>query len=326
MGRCHNSAIEMCAGLATAISLEQSILRVHEEDAYMFTVERVTVLGSGRIGPGIAQVAAQIGKFDVTIFAQRQDRIENGIAAIQKSLQRFVEKKLVSETEKAKILNRIHGTLNLKAACANADLVIEAITEDVEAKKRLLREVDALASSRTLITSNTSSIRISELSSVMRRPKRFCGLHFFHPPQLNRLVEVTGGDQTSSKTIDAVLEIAKKMGKESVLLKKDSPGFIVNRILVPALNAAADLYAEDVAERNDIDRAVKLGLNWPMGPLELIDYIGADIVLQMGLVLENELGQNYRPSPVLKQLVKDKCLGRKTGKGFYDWNDPQVKR
>ena len=285
----------------------------------MTEIKKIAVLGAGLMGHGIAQVAAQFGRYDVTLRDVEQKFIDNGLHMIRESLQRFLKKGQISEAEMNEILTRIHPTLDLKAAVSNADLIIEAVPEIPDVKKPLLRETDGYAPPHAIIVTNTSSISITELASATKRPEKFCGMHFFNPPQLMKLVEVVKGAKTSDETTQTVLEAAQTMGKETVLVKKDCPGFIVNRILIPALNEAAALYWEEVAERDDIDKAVKLGLNWPMGPLMLIDYIGADTTLAIAEVLQKELDPKFHPNTGLKQMVKAQLLGRKTGKGFYDW-------
>lgn len=285
----------------------------------MTEIKKIAVLGAGLMGHGIAQVAAQFGRYDVTLRDVEQKFIDNGLHMIRESLQRFLKKGQISEAEMNEILTRIHPTLDLKAAVSNADLIIEAVPEIPDVKKPLLRETDGYAPPHAIIVTNTSSISITELASATKRPEKFCGMHFFNPPQLMKLVEVVKGAKTSDQTTQTVLEAAQTMGKETVLVKKDCPGFIVNRILIPALNEAAALYWEEVAERDDIDKAVKLGLNWPMGPLMLIDYIGADTTLAIAEVLQKELDPKFHPNTGLNQMVKAQLLGRKTGKGFYDW-------
>ena len=284
----------------------------------MVEVKRIAVLGAGLMGHGICQVAAQSG-YEVNLRDIEQRFLDNGMQMIKKSLQKFQSKGQLTETQVNETLGRIHPTLDLKEAVSNVDLVVEAVPENVELKKATFKEVDMYAMRHTIIASNTSSISITELGSATNRPEKVCGMHFFNPPQLMKLVEVVRGAKTSDETIQTVLDIAHKMGKETVLVKKDSPGFIVNRILIPALNEAVALYWEGVADRDDIDKAVKLGLNWPMGPLLLIDYIGADTTLAISEVLTNELDPKFHPCTGLKQMVKARLLGRKTGKGFYDW-------
>lgn len=285
----------------------------------MTEVRKIAILGAGLMGHGITQVAAQFGKYEVTMLDVYIRAIQKGMGMIRNSLQRFVDKGKLTESEMNEVLARIRVTSDFREAVSNADLIIEATPEIPDAKKNLFREVDGHAPEHTIITTNTSSISITELGSVTKRPEKICGMHFFNPPQLMKLVEVVKGAKTSDETIQIVLEVAQKMGKETVLVKKDSPGFIVNRILIPALNEAAALYWNGVADRDDIDKAIKLGLNWPIGPLMLIDYIGADTTLAIAEVLEREVNPKFHPSLGLKQMVQAQLLGKKTGKGFYDW-------
>jgi 3-hydroxyacyl-CoA dehydrogenase len=283
-------------------------------------IRKVTVLGAGLMGHGIAQVAAQVAKYEVSLRDVRQEFLDKGMKMIQGSLQKFVDKEKISEEEISETLDRIHPTLDIKEAVADADLIIEAVPENVEVKKSVFVEIEKFAKKDAITASNTSSISITLLASATRRPEKFCGMHFFNPPQLMKLVEVVRGAKTSDETVDAVVEVAKKMGKEPVVVKKDSPGFIVNRILISALNEALYLVWEGVADRDDIDKAVRLGLNWPMGPLALLDHVGLDTTLAILEVFQRELGDlKYTPCPLLKQMVGAGLLGRKTGKGFYDW-------
>ncbi|MEM2104233.1 MAG: 3-hydroxyacyl-CoA dehydrogenase family protein [Candidatus Bathyarchaeia archaeon] len=282
-------------------------------------VKTIAVLGAGLMGHGIAQLAAQVGKYEVYMRDVEQRFIDSGMNMIRSSLQKFLTKGQITPSEFNEIMTRIHSTVDLKEAVSNADLVIEAIPEHVELKKATFREVDAFAPPHAILASNTSSVSITELSSATKRPEKVCGMHFFNPPQVMKLVEVIKGAKTSDETIETVLDVAHKMQKETVLVKKDYPGFIVNRILIPAINEAVALYWEGVAERDDIDKAVKLGLNWPMGPLMLLDYVGADTALAIAEVLEKDLDPKFHPHPGLKQMVRANLLGRKTGKGFYDW-------
>lgn len=281
-------------------------------------IKKIAVLGAGLMGHGICQVAAQAG-YEVYLRSRRQTTIDSSMQMIRSSLQKFQSKGQLSETQVKEILDRIHTTVELKEAVLDADLIIETVAEDVTLKKSIFTEVDQHAPADAIIASNTSSISITELASATNRPDKVCGMHFFNPPQLMKLVEVVKGAKTSDETIQIILDTARKMGKEPVLVKKDCPGFIVNRILIPALNEAVAIYWEGVADRDDIDKAVKLGLNWPMGPLMLIDYVGADTTLAIAEVLEKEIDHRFHPCQGLKQMVKAQLLGRKTGKGFYDW-------
>ena len=282
-------------------------------------VSRVAVLGAGLMGHGICQVAAQTGEYGVNLYDIEQRFLDSGLGMIKGSLAKFKAKGQVSEAQVNEIMNRINPTLDLKEAVKNADLIIEVAPEIPDLKKQIFINVDQYAPAHALMASNTSSISITELASVTKRSPQVCGMHFFNPPQLMKLIEVIRGALTSDETINTVLEVAHKMGKETVLVKKDVPGFIVNRILYPALNEAVALYYEGVADRDDIDKAVMLGLNWPIGPLRLLDYIGTDTTLAIGDVLSREVDPKFHATPGLKLMVHAKLLGRKTGKGFYDW-------
>ncbi|MCW4052164.1 MAG: 3-hydroxyacyl-CoA dehydrogenase family protein [Candidatus Bathyarchaeota archaeon] len=282
-------------------------------------INKIAVLGAGLMGHGICQVAAQTSDYHVTLRDVEQRFLDSGMKMIRMSLQKFESKGQLESGEANKILERIHPTLSLEEAVRDVDLVIEAVPERIEIKTPTFREVDKYAPKHAIIASNTSSISITQLASMTNRPEKVCGMHFFNPPQLMQLVEVIRGIMTSDETIDTIIDTAHRMKKETVLVKKDSPGFIVNRILIPALNEAVALYWEGVAERDDIDKAIKLGLNWPMGPLKLLDYIGADTTLSIAEVLEQGIDSRFHPTTGLKQMAQAKLLGRKTGKGFYDW-------
>jgi len=271
------------------------------------------------MGHGITQVVAQTAKYEVCMRDIKQEFLDNGMKMINDSLQRFLKKGEITEAEVREVLSRIHSTLDMKEAVADADLIIEAVPENADLKKKALAEVDKQAKPEAIIVSNTSSISITELASATHRPEKFAGMHFFNPPQLMKLIEIIRGAKTSDETVNTIIEVTKRMGKEPVVVKKDVAGFVVNRILVPALNEAVALVNEGVAEPEDIDKAVKLGLNWPMGPLTLLDYIGLDTILAIAEVMQKELGPKYAPSPLLKEMVKEGLLGRKSGKGFYDW-------
>jgi 3-hydroxybutyryl-CoA dehydrogenase len=282
-------------------------------------IKNITVLGAGLMGHGITQVAAQTANYEVYMRDIKQEFLDNGIKMINDSLQRFVKKGEMTDAQVKEVLSRIHPTLDLKEAVSNADLVIEAVTENPELKKKVLAEADSAAKPGAIIASNTSSISISELASATKRPEKFVGMHFFNPPQLMKLIEIVRGAKTSDETLNTIVEVTKRMGKEPVVVKKDVAGFVVNRVLIPALNEAINLVNEDVATPEDIDKAIKLGLNWPMGPLTLLDYVGLDTTLAITEVMVKEVNPKYQASPLLRQMVRAGLLGRKTGKGFYDW-------
>lgn len=295
---------------------------IKEDKVFVMEINKVAVLGAGLMGHGIAQVAAQVAKYEVSLRDVKQEFLDNGINMIKNSLRSFLKKEKISEKEVGETLKRIHPTLDLKEAVTDADLIIEAVPENVELKKKMYGEVERFSRKDVLIGSNTSSISITELASVTRRPEQFCGMHFFNPPQLMRLIEIIRGVKTADETINTIVEVTKRMGKEPVVVNKDCPGFVVTRVLIPALNEAMYLAWEGIAEPEDIDKAIKLGLNWPMGPFKLLDYLGLDTILSITGVFQNEIGDpKYRPCPLLRQMVKAGLLGRKTGKGFYDWTE-----
>jgi len=283
-------------------------------------IARAAVIGAGLIGHGIAQIVAQVGKSEVYLADVKQEFLDGGLKMIDDSLGRFVRKGELGLNELAEIKGRIHPTLSLEEAVQEADIVVEAAPEDVQLKRRLLSQIDKIAPQHTIMTSNTSSISITLLAKATKRPEKLCGMHFFNPPQLMKLVEIVRGAKTSSETIQTVKEFAQRLGKDPIIVKKDVPGFVVNRILVPALNEAIFLVQDDVADTADIDKAIQLGLNWPMGPLRLVDYIGLDTTLAMAKILAKDTAERKQAiSTLLRRMVKEGKLGRKAGKGFYDW-------
>jgi len=284
---------------------------------------KVAVLGAGLMGHGIAQVASQVGGFEVSMLDVEQRFLDGGMKMIRESVGKFVEKGKLTREQGDATVKRIRPTLDLAEALRGSSLVIEAATEDPKLKLDLYRQVAGLLEEDAILASNTSSISITLLASAMRHPEKVCGMHFFNPPQLMPLVEIIRGNRTSDETVSRVREMSEKLGKETVLCKKDSPGFIVNRLLVPALNEAVFLVQEGVADPADIDKAVRLGLNWPMGPLQLMDYVGLDTTYNITQVFMQEFQDSkYRASPLLHEMVRAGYLGRKSGKGFYEWGSP----
>ncbi len=290
----------------------------------MSEIKKVAVLGAGIMGNGIAQVSAQAG-FQVAMRDLEDQFIQRGFDSIEKSLGRMKKSGKISEDEAAEILGRIKGTTDLEEAVKDADLVIEAIHENLEQKQQLFREVDALCPEHTVLATNTSTIRITAIASATKRPDKVVGMHFSNPVPVMRGVELIRALQTSEATMETAKEVSKLMGKE-YYISKDSPGFIGNRLFPLFINEAFNVLWEGVASAEDIDKGVKLGLNHPMGPLELADLVGLDQLVKGLEFLSEELGDKYRPSLMMKQLVAAGRYGRKTGRGVYDYTGADKKR
>jgi 3-hydroxybutyryl-CoA dehydrogenase len=280
-------------------------------------VKKVFVVGAGQMGAGIAQVAGQAG-LEAVLFDVRAEALDTGLKSIDKGLARQVEKGRMTEEDKGAVLDRISRADKLEMA-ADADLVVEAVVEDRAIKRQVFGQLAKICQDKAILATNTSSIPITEIASYTNCPERVVGMHFMNPVPVMKLVELIRGAATSDETMETVKAAAEKMGKVAVEVS-DAPGFVVNRVLIPMLNEACFLLQEGVASAADIDQAMMLGANHPMGPLALADLIGLDTCLAIMEVLHRDLGEDkYRSCPLLRKLVQAGWLGRKSGRGFHDY-------
>ncbi len=281
-------------------------------------IKNITVLGAGIMGRGIAHVSC-FGGFQTVLYDISEEMLESASASIQKNYDKAVEKNLLTAVQAKEAFSKLELKQDLQEAVSGADFVIEAVPEKIDLKVELYSQLDKLCKPETIFASNTSSLSITEMAAATDRPQQFIGMHFFNPVHIMKLVEIVRGLETSEETIAATKGVGGKMGKETVTIK-ESPGFITSRINAMIGNEAFYMLQEGIASPEEIDKALKLGLNHPMGPFEMVDLVGLDTRLSILKFLHQTLGEKYRPCPLLEQYVRAGRLGRKTGKGVYDYS------
>ena len=291
----------------------------------MTEINKITVLGSGIMGHGIAQISAMAG-FEVTLRDVDTKFLDSAMSKIKWSLDKLVEKQKITQADSEAIYSRIHPVVDLKQALSGADLLIEAVPEDMELKKKVYLDVDKHSDSKTIYASNTSTLPISEISSLTNRSTRFIGLHFFNPPQLMKLVEVIPGVTTDQQIVKVGMDFVKRVGKEPVLCSKDVPGFIVNRIFIPLIHEAAYCLDRDGPSMTQLDSAVKFRLSFPMGIFELADYTGLDVIHKATSEMFSRDKKVIFPHPRIKELFEQGKYGKKSGSGFYSYSGEQYER
>jgi 3-hydroxybutyryl-CoA dehydrogenase len=285
----------------------------------MSEISKIVVIGAGFMGHGIAQVCAMFG-YQVTIRDINDEMVNKAMKSMTDNLQRhFVGRGKLTEEQGKETLERLKGITNLAEAVKDADLIIEAVPEKIDLKKKVFKEIEEAAPKHAIIASNTSSLSISEMASATKRPDKFIGTHFFSPPQAMRLVEIVKGLATSKETVDATKKFIEKINRVAIVVN-DYPGFVTSRLGTPMWNEATYCLMQGLSNVKDIDTGAKLGNNWPMGPFEIMDFVGVDVALFVMEILHREMGEKYRPCPLLKKMVRAGYLGQKTGKGFYDWS------
>ena len=289
------------------------------------SVKNITVLGSGIMGHGIAQVSAMSG-YNVVLRDIEQQFLDKAMEKIRWSLEKLVTKEKITKQESDSILGRIKTVVNLKEAVSGADLIIEAVPEIMELKKKVYSELDQVADKNTVFASNTSTLPITEIANTTSRPERFIGIHFFNPPQLMKLVEVIPGQKTGPEILNLTVDYVKSVKKEPVICKRDVPGFIVNRLFIPMVHEACWLKQRENLKLEEIDSAVKFNLGFPMGIFELADFTGMDVIHKATIELQIRDKKVIFPHPDIEKLFNEKKLGQKSGEGFYKYSDEKYER
>lgn len=288
----------------------------------MADIRRICVVGAGTMGHGIAQVAATSG-YQVVMHDVEDRFLRRGMENIRTGLARAIKAGRIGEGDSQALLGRINTTVDLNVAAKNADLVIEAVPELLDLKRDVFRRLDAICRPEVILATNTSQLSISAIASATQRPDRVVGMHWFNPPQVMKLIEIVRGIETSEETVNTITRISATLGKETVVCR-DSQGFITSRAIGAFMNECARILEEGIATKEDIDKAIRLGFNHPMGPFELADMVGVDVMFHSSLSLSEVIGERFRPPQLVRQMVAAGRLGRKTGKGYYDYTGKET--